>query len=168
MADWHYIYIELDQPIPKDTKDKVYGELCAEDYDFPKDALSYQDWVSYRSPIGDLGKVLGGLGLSGRYWLIGSVLGGEPRDADRNDENIVEFGPAVTNPYARRDAYRTQLKESAKNASVTRVVATLRDLETWFASPEPRDFGAAARILRQGIYAQDAGFQALCEQAWNK
>ncbi len=168
MADWHYIYMELDQPIPEDTRDKVYGKLHAEDYDFPKDALSYQDWVSYRSPTGDIGKVLGGLGLSGRYWLICSVFGDEPRETDRNDENIVEFGPTVTNPYARRDAYRTQLKESAENASVTQVVATLRELETWFASPEPRDFGAAARILRQGIYASYDRFQELCVQEWNK
>jgi hypothetical protein len=165
MADWCYIYMEFDQPI--EDIEEVYADLCAEDYDFPKDALSFQDWVSYRAPIGDIGKVLGRLGLSGRYWLVSS-FGGEPQEKDRNDENIVEFGPAVANPYARRDAYRTQLKELARNASAIQVVTTLRKLQAWFASPEPRDFTAAARIFQQGVFAQDAAFQEMCEQEWAK
>jgi hypothetical protein len=168
MADWQYIYMEFDPPLPEDLREKVYADLCAEDYDFPKDALVFQDWVNYRSPIGDLGKVLGELGLSGRYWLFGNPFGNEPQDKDRNDENIVEFGPAVTNPYARRDAYRTQLRESARNISAIQVVAALRELQAWFATAEPRDFKAAARILRQGTCGSDDRFQELCVQEWNK
>lgn len=167
MADWCHIYMEFDPPLPEDLREKVYADLRAEDYDFPKDALVFQDWVSYRSPIGDLGKVLGGLGLSGRYWLFGNLFGNEPQDKDRNDENIVEFGPAVANPYARQEAYRAQILEVSRKNSVTQVVTALRALQAWFATAEPRDFKTAARILRQGAYASDDRFQELCAQEWD-
>ena len=135
MADWYAIRIQIDGSPSPAVLQGLMDRMKAEDYDFPPSCLRYDDWFTYRSPIGGgafIGPILTEAGLTGRYWLIYTDAD-NCSDADMRDEYIVEFGPGVE-PLARSERHRANMRRTNIRNSAQRYVDITRGLG---ASPIP-------------------------------
>ena len=135
MADWYAIRIQIDGSPSPAVLQGLMDRMKAEDYDFPPSCLRYDDWFTYRSPIGGgafIGPILTEAGLTGRYWLIYTDAD-NCSDADMRDEYIVEFGPGVE-PLARSERHRANMRRTNIRNNAQRYVDITRGLG---ASPIP-------------------------------
>lgn len=130
MADWYAIRIQMDERPSPAALEGITERMKAEDYDFPPSCLHYDDWFTYRSPMGTgafIGPVLTEAGVTGRYWLLykdSSLC----TAADMRDDYIVEFGPGV-DPHARSERHRANMRRTALLSSAQRYVDITRGLD---------------------------------------
>jgi hypothetical protein len=104
MADWYDFTARLSSPVTEETRKSLCREFKERDYDFPVQTIESPGiYSSYRNPmeIRDIVAIFNKHEVTGHFWLHRS----ECRYGAHTDARRIDFGPEVTDPFQKQNAF---------------------------------------------------------------
>lgn len=118
MADWYEFLVTFSSPVTVEIRKDLCHAFTERDYDFPTKTIENPGiYSSYRNPLElkHIVDIFNKHGVSGQFWMYKSGS----RYGAYTDAKVVEFGPEVTDPFQRQNAFWDRERQKILNERVS-------------------------------------------------